>query len=460
MNSRYSNILAVLCSISSVLASAGKAAANEGEKQSSPPAKVYVPYKELKSVFEKEQQGVFLPYKEFQRLWRTAQGKPEVVSEAPFEYLISTARFRGDVKEEIATLRLELTIDILNDGWVQVPLGLGEVAVSEATILKTENTKIVPLLRVVKGEYIFVTKGKGRYVLALDFVRQLETQPGLAVLQYRVPSAAITTLELLIPEENLKVDVQPMLAATTSQVEVKGAKATRLQAFLGSAKNISLSWKPKTEAAAELEPVIICEQFQHINIAEALISHEVTLNYNIHRGGIDSFTVQLPSEYRVTNVDGVNIAKWDIEISDQATDRQLLKVKLFSAAEEKYALTVKMERFLQEAQARILLAPIITEQVLRQSGLIGITYSPRRSVQLEDAKNLARVDTGQLPSHLQNQPRVTAYRFITSDYGATMMIETTSPRITVDQRWMLGVDSDRLQLHGKIRYKVERTGIF
>lgn len=460
MNSRCSNILAVLCSISSVLASVSKAAANEGEKQSSPPAKVYVPYKELKGVFEKEQQGVFLPYKEFQRLWRTAQGKPKVVSEAPFEYLISTARFRGDVKEEIATLRLELTIDILNDGWVQVPLGLGEVAVSEATILKTENTKIVPLLRVVNGEYIFVTKGKGRYVLALDFVRQLETQPGLAVLQYCIPSAAITTLELLIPEENLKVDVQPMLAATTSQVEVEGAKATLLQAFLGSAKDISLSWKPKTEAAAELEPVIICEQFQHINIAEALISHEVTLNYNIHRGGIDSFTVQLPSEFRVTNVGGVNIAKWDIEISDQTAERQSLKVKLFSAAKEKYALTVKMERFLQEAQARILLAPIITEQVLRRSGLIGITYSPRRSVQLEDAKNLARVDTGQLPSHLQNQPRLTAYRFITSDYGATMMIETTSPRITVDQRWMLGVDSDRLRLHGKIRYKVERTGIF
>ena len=458
MNTRCFNVLAVLCSISLVPVWAGKAAASQDRNK--PPAKVYVPYKELTDVFEKEQQGVFLPYKEFERLWRAAQGRPQAVLEAPFEYLISTARFSGTVKEEVATLRLELTLDILGEGWVQVPLGLSEVAVAEATILDADSAKIVPLLRVANGEYFFVTRGKGRYVLALDFVRQLETQPGLAVLKYRIPSAAITTLELLIPQENLKVDVQPMLAATTSQVDLEGAKATRLQAFLGSATDINLSWKPKAEAAAELKPVIVCEQFQHVNIAEALVSHQVTLDYTIHRGRVDSFTLQLPGEFRVSDLSGANIARWDIEAPNEPAGRQLLKVKLFSPAQEKYSLTVKMERFLQDPKLRIPLSAIVTEQALRQSGLIGITCSPRRSVRLEEITNLARVDTGQLPGHLQNQPRVTAYRFITSDYGATMAIETTSPRITVDQRWMLSVDSDRLRLHGKIHYNIERTGIF
>ena len=408
MYSRHFTIMSVLCGVCLALASVGSAAGNKEKKESGRPTKIYVPYKELKGVFEKEEQGVFLSYKEFQKLWRAAQGKPAGVSEAPFEYLISTARFYGKVEEELATLRLELTIDILGDGWVQVPIGLGEVAVSEVTLLETENTKILPLLRVVNGEYIFITKGKGRYVLALDFVRQLETQPGLAVLKYRIPSAAITTMELLIPED-LKVDVEPMLAATTSQVEVESAKFTRLQAFLGSAKEVHLSWKPKTEAAAELEPVIICEQFQHINIAEALISHEVTLNYNIHRGGVDSFTIKLPSGFRVTNVSGANIARWDIETAEAtggSATGQLLKVKLFSPAKDKYTLTVKMERFLQEEHAEVRLTPIVTEQALRQSGLIAIAYSPRRSVHLENIENLARVDTGQLPAPVVTSPQV------------------------------------------------------
>ena len=469
MYGRYFTVIVVLCSISFSLASVGTAAGDKNNKDT-PPGKVYVPYEKLKGVFEKAEQGVFLPYKEFQKLWRAAQGRPAGVSEAPFEYLISAARFKGKVKEELATLRLELTIDILAEGWIQVPVGLGGVAVSEATLLEAKNTNIVPLLRVVNGEYIFVTKGKGRYVLALDFVRQLETKPGLAVLNYRIPSAAITTLELLIPEENLKVDVEPMLAATTSQVKVDDTSATRLQAFLGSAEQVRLSWKPTTEAAPELEPVIICEQFQHINVAEALISYEVKLDYSIHRGGVDSFTIQLPGEFRVTGVDGANIARWDViertKIVGGAADKpdkqigQTLNVKLFSLAKDKYTLTVKMERFLQEEQAQVPLVPITTGEVLRRSGLIGITYSPRRLVHLKDVKNLARVDTGQLPKHLQNQPGVTAYRFITSDYSGTIAIETTSPRITVKQHWMLGVDSDRLELRGRIGYKVERTGLF
>ena len=425
-------------------------------------SKIYVPYKELKGVFEKEGQGVFLPYKEFQKLWRAAQGKPASISEAPFQYLISTARFQGKVKQEFAAFNLELTIDILGDGWTEVPINLAEVAVSAATLTAGPTGKSVPLLRVVNGQYLFVTKGKGRFVLVVDFVRQLETQPGLAVLKYRIPSAAITTLELLIPEENLKVDVQPMLAATTSQVEVETTKATRLQAFLGSATEVSLSWKPKTEAAAELETVVTSEQFQHIHVAEALISQEVSLNYSIHRGGIDSFKIRLPAQFRLTDVTGSNIAKWDITspASAAADAWQELEVKLFSPAKDNYTLTVKMEHFLQDSDVQIPLTPIVTKQALRQTGLIGITYSPRRVVFLEDVKNLARVDTGQLPEHLRQQPNVTAYRFINSDYSGKIVIKTASPRIVVDQQWMLGVDKDRLQLHGRLRYNVERAGVF
>jgi hypothetical protein len=441
----------------------GIAAGNKENQADTQPPKVYVPYEKLKGVFEKEQQGVFLPFKEFEKLWRAAQGKPVDVSEAPFEYLISTARFKGKVKDELATLRLELTIDILAKGWVEVPIGLGEVGVSQAEFIKPKNTKIKPLLRVVDGQYILMVKGKGRYVVALDFVRQLKTKPGLHVLNYRMPSASITMLELLIPEENLKVDVEPMLAATTLQVEAEGVKATRLQAFLGSANQVRLSWKPKTEAAPELKPVVVCEQFQHINVAEALISYEVKLSYTIRRGGVDSFIVQLPGQFRITDVSGANIAKWDMETTAGTPGpqaRQVVKVKLFSPAKDKYTLKVKMERFLQEAQTEIPLVPVVTEGVLRRSGLIGITCSPRRLVSLKDIKNLARVDTGRLPHRLQEQPGVTAYRFIASDYSGTIAIETASPRITVNQRWMLGVDSDQLHLRGRIRYNVERTGVF
>lgn len=429
----------------------------------SAPEKVYVPYEKMKGLLDAENQGVFLPYKDFQRLWQAAQGAPAEAGSAaaPAGYLISAARFDGVVGAELATLKMELTVDILADGWVSVPLGLGEAAVAKASFAKGDE-KAPPLLRIANGGYVLLTKGPGRKVVNIEFVRQLQTQPGLNVLEFALPKAAITTLEMVIPEQDMKVDVEPMLAATTSQSPAGGAGATKLQAFLGAAERVKLSWKPKTQAAAELQPVVISSQIQHIHVAEALISHDLKFTYDIRRRGVDTFTIQLPGDFRVTSVDGANISKWDVsELKAPAGPAgQLLKVKLFSPAEDSYSLGVKMERFLKESQVLLPLTPAVTQEVLRRTGLVAVTHAPRRSVELRDLKGLSRVDTGRLPADLSAQAGVTAYEFTTADHSATLAVGSVEPRIEVSQRWSLGVDDSWQQLEGQLTYTIERAGIF
>ncbi len=420
--------------------------------------KVYVPYEQLHEVLGGKEQGVFLPYREFQRLWQSAQAKPAGIEQLPFDYLISVARLTGRVEDKVARMRLELTMDILKEDWINIPIGLGEVAVFEIGLLDTPDTeRVKPLLRLVDGRYVVTTKGAGRRTLAVDFVCQIDSQPGLNILKYGIPSASITTLELLIPEENMKVDVKPMLAATTSQMDFEGRPGTKLQAFLGSAKDVHLSWKPRSESAADLDPVVISEQFQDIHVGEALIKYNVRFDYTIHRGGVDYFEVMVPKDFRITDVIGDNIAKWDIQEAGEST---ALQVKLFTPAKEKYSLNVKMERFLQENSIQVPLKPIATKQIFRRSGLISVNYSPRRRVHLKDISNLVRVDRGRLPKHLQNQSRVTAYRFITSDYGAVLDIKTAAPRIEVRQYWMMGLHEGHIQYDGKLNYSINNTGIF
>jgi hypothetical protein len=311
------------------------------------PEKIYIPYEKLKDVFESEKQGVFLPYADFQRLWSAARGAPAGAVESPLGYLISTARFSGKINGKLAEMNLLLTVDIMNDRWTEVPIALGQVAVANTSFKTAPDAKAKPLLRVVGGKYRLLVKGKGRWVVSIDFVRQLVTKPGQNVLEYQMPSAAISTLELLIPEENMKVDVEPMLAAATSQVTAPDkTKSTRLKAFLGSAAKVKLSWRPRTQAAAGLAPVVICNQLQHINVAEALITYDVKFGYDIRRRGVDSFSIQLPPKFRVTAVDGANISKWDIAAPGKAASAQVLNVKLYSEAKGAYSLSVKMERFL------------------------------------------------------------------------------------------------------------------
>ncbi|MCK5113771.1 MAG: hypothetical protein KAR11_03305 [Phycisphaerae bacterium] len=450
------------------------------------PSTVYVPYDKLQDVIGGKKQGVFLPYDEFQKLWSAAQGKPAPVDRAPVNYLISTARFNGQVGTDLARMEMQLTVDILTDDWVNVPIGLGEVAVekvsfvadSDAKTPKAQDAKIPCLLRIVKSKYTLLTKGKGRRVLNVKFVRQLVSKPGLHILEFRVPQSAISTLELTIPEENMKVDVAPVLATTTSQVKIDGKTATKLQAFLGATGKVKLSWKPRSQAAANLAPVITCNQLQKIYVDEALIKYDVRFDYDIRRRGVDSFTIQLPGNFRVIGVDGANIANW--ELTD-ATGKKIgggeaksaalkaarasgvpagktLKVKLFSPAKGKYSLAVKMERFLKDDTATVAITPIVTQNVLRRSGLVGLLHSPRRSVELGDAVGLNRVDVGQLPKNIRSG--AVAYRFVTANYGGKLNISTVEPRIYVAQNWNLTVSPDEMLLQGILRYDIKRVGVF
>jgi hypothetical protein len=211
--------------------------------------------------------------------------------------------------------------------------------------------------------------------------------------------------------------------------------------------------------------VVICSQLQHINVAEALISYDVKFNYDIRRRGVDSFSIQLPDKFRVTAVDGANISKWDIVApagaGATASPVQVLNVKLYSEAKGAYSLSVKMERFLKDATLTQVLTPIVTHRVLRRTGLIAITHSPRRSAEVTNVnKELVRVDVGRLPANLRSRRGVTAYRFTSAGYGANVEIGTVAPRASVTQLWSLGVRKDSLRLYGRLHYAVDRAGIF
>lgn len=442
--------------------------AQPAEKAPALPDHIYIPYKDLEGVLGKDNQGVFLPYKDFQNLWKAARGQPAKAPAAGPSHLLSAARFTGTVKEKLARMRLKLTVDILKEGWSTIPIGLGKVGVSSVGLAEEVGVGAgaKPLLRFQNNRYEIIAKGPGRQVVEVEFVLQLVTQPGRNLLQFSIPAAAINTLELTIPEENLKVDVQPMLAASTSQKDLPGgASATQLQAFLGQSGNVALSWAPKSQAASDLAPVLISTQSQHLRIGEALLQHEAEFNYEIRRRGMKAFHIRVPADYRVVAVDGENLEKWDIENPDQGAAavarHKGLRVSLFSEVESQYRLRVRMEKFLQEASATFPLVPIYTEDALRLSGLIGVSHAPRRSVELSGFnEELVRVETSRLPERWRKVAGITAYRFTSGSYAADVRTGVLEPRINLQQLWALRVDRESLQLQGQLHYHIERAGVF
>ena len=97
---------------------------------------IYIPYEKLRKVFEKEGRGVFLPYQEFQELWQAARDKtaPRAESLPPVAALITEAENEATVAKDVVRVKATLKIEVLAEGWQEIPLGLADAAITSAKI--------------------------------------------------------------------------------------------------------------------------------------------------------------------------------------------------------------------------------------------------------------------------------------------------------------------------------------
>lgn len=99
---------------------------------------IYIPYARLRSLFEKEGRGVFIPYEKFQELWNAARAAAKKIEDVqpPIGALISeidsvaVISDRADVVEVTATIKLE----VLQEGWNEIPLRLRGAAIRSAKL--------------------------------------------------------------------------------------------------------------------------------------------------------------------------------------------------------------------------------------------------------------------------------------------------------------------------------------
>ena len=97
---------------------------------------IYIPYEKLRKVFEKEGRGVFLPYEQFQELWKAAResSKPAAEQKPPVGALITEIESEATVAKDVVQVTAKLKIELLAEGWNQIPLRLADAAITKATL--------------------------------------------------------------------------------------------------------------------------------------------------------------------------------------------------------------------------------------------------------------------------------------------------------------------------------------
>lgn len=427
------------------------AAPNAEAADSKPPVRqehiIYLPYENLRDVFEQESSAIVLPYAQFLEMWNRLVQGDRPPSQPPVNGVITRAAYVGSVQGELAHLEAALDVEVLSGEWARLPVEFGDAAIGSA---QAENGSVL-LRGVGEGQYELLVQGRGKHRIKLGLVIGVKSAAEGRSFSVRCPPVAVSHLELQIPETDLAVQVAPRLTAEPLSEQ---EDATGVRAVLGSTHQFTVSWQPRSGSMEEAAGLANVTDTIAVDVGDGVVHTQAIFDYEILRGSLGELLVEVPAGERLLDVQAPGIRDWQSEIVD---DRQQVKVRLHAPVTEKIRLELHTETPL--AAEAFLVGNVRAIGVARESGVLAVRSAEDVGLEFVLRESVSRIDAADAPESLR-KPRTTFYKFFTPDHKLLVIASQLEPHVTVDSRFTILLDKARVTTRGEFQYRVSRSGIF
>jgi hypothetical protein len=439
---------------------------------------IYIPYEKLQKTFEAQGRGVFLPYEKFQELWKAAQDKlprPAAVT-PPVSAVITQIENEARVEQDVVRVSATITIDVLGNGWIEVPLRLHDAAVLSARI-DGQPALLVPDQAGAQKLILKHDEGESKQVsLRLEYAKSIRKEPGVNSVAFAAPLAPVNRWRISIPESGVKVNVFPTLATTEEPAEQRTRQVglrtdgsepsvipapkedgTVVLAFVGAAPTVRIDWTPKAEGASGLDALVGVQTEQQFMVEEGLTRTYARLLYEISRAELNELDIEVPADHKVVNVTDANVRQWNVEPKG---DTQTIHVRLFQPANIRQSVSVELEELRDERRGAVTAPVLRALNVGRQRGLLVVRIAEGLRAEQTKLSGLQQVDVDQVPETLRQVSADFAYRYLSVPFQLTMGVDAVEPRIHVEQLVEVFLQPQKLTLDLLAKYNIERAGLF
>ena len=408
---------------------------------------VYMPFENLRDVFEDEDSSIVLPYAQFLEMWNrlVEPGKPPITP--PVNGVITRADYIGSVKGELVYLDATLDVEVLSADWARLPVEFGDAAIGSA---RTEDGAVL-LRGVGEGRYELLVRGQGKHQIKLSLVVGVKSATEGRSFAVQCPAVGVSNLELEIPEKDLAVQVTPR---RTSELQADPEGVTRVLAVLGSTNQFTVSWQPKSGSTDQAAGLANVTDTIAVDVGDGVVHTHAVFDYQILRGSLDELIVEVPTDQRLLDVQVPGLRDWQTETVE---NRQLVKVRLHAPATEQARLELHTETPISEQAFQV--GHVRAVGVARESGILAVRSAEDVGLEYVLRESITRIDAADAPSSLQ-KPRSTFYKFFTPDHKLSVVASQLEPRIIVDSHLSILLDKTRLTTRGEFTYQVSRSGIF
>ncbi len=455
---KFAQFLTTLWLAFASLVTAQEAAPPVAPPPGTPPPKVitrentiYVPFEKLEEVFEGQEQGVFLPYREFLEMWNKLNLPDKLKkTEPPVDGVLAGAKYAGTVIGDVAEIKATLNFEALKEGWSSLKLGTGDLGLAEA--------KTTALLNAAADGHEIIFPNKGAYTLEATVFGRVSRDKGRATLTLKLPKTAVSQFELTVPDKGLEFEVKP--ASAFSAVEQEAG--TKLAVYFGASQEVTISWTKKGGETA-LPALLFADVSTDVRVSAGALRADATVSYRILRAGVTELGLVVPEGFQVLAVEGQNVKEWAILPGGAlAADKvqQPISIKLHTPAKDSYSLKLRLEAPLGVLPQKVKLPEIRATGVERQSGSVAVVADGDLVVEPSELQGLTQQAVAVMKDGRPQPGLVASYRYLRLPYAGTLTVTQAKPQVEVTTHTLLTVGTDATTLAATFEYTVKKAGIF
>ena len=379
---------------------------------------------------------VVIPVDEYRVLRAKAYPVEHDPEPPPIDATLTRVDYDLHITGDLAAGRASLTVDVLKDGWVRVPIPSG-LLVREARL----DGKLVSLVPAAAGkggaQLSVLLSHVGRSVVLLDVNVPITSTAGDESISLPSSESGVTRASVQLARQDIDVRIAGGLLSEQSQ----STGETKWLAYGRGNEPLTFRWRKKTEDHHVDQPLRLRGSLTQLtSIGEDSTSIYAEVNLDVVQGAARAVKLQVPDKITVNQVSGAMVADWDSKGGE-------LTVTFLEPVEQSARFVINGEaRLPRDGPIEIPLLRLLNTE--RDTGGVAVEVlgageiKDLKSQGLEDAD---ATDLGDMVASRQS-PSLVAFRVRPGDASTTRALNVNIARYTQQAVLLTNIEEARYQV--------------
>jgi hypothetical protein len=353
----------------------------------------------------------------------------------PVDATLSRVEYELLADSGVASGRATLTVDVLKNGWVRVPIPAG-LFVRDAKL----DGKPLSLAPANGGNQLSALLAHpGRAVITLNIALPIGAAAGEERLSLPSTSSGVTRVTLEIPRTGVDLTLYGGIFAESKELPAKN----KWTAYGSGSQPVVFAWRRKIEDHQNTLPLRLHGRLtQLVGLGEDSTSLGANATLEVVQGIAKEARVRVPSNVTINQVQGAAVADWEMKSGE-------LLITFIEPVEQSTSFVITGEATVpRDGQIEIPLLRLVG--VERESGGLGVDVLGVGEIKEDSVKTqgLLRADATDLgePVSSRPSPALLAFRTHSGDSQAPRSLNLTVTRYTQQAVLLANVSEARYRV--------------